>query len=466
MSDDTIDKIFTNIEKKRANYSEILSTVVKILPIDEPTADSKLPMTKVLKWAQTKMKTLGGFVTVSDLGFNEFNGVRKRISPVLHGLFRSSIRKPTVCVYGHLESFPTDKNGCDKSENDLFGRGVVDAKGSLLCWFYAIQLYKSMDVELPVNIRFLIENMKDYEEKEFMKYLRTNRSLLFEGIRYICVPYSPVLEGTKPLITYGYRGCCRFNFTVEGGKGHLDSGKYSGAVPEVMTDVIALLNSLVNSKGEIFISGINKDVTNVTPDEEKACHASSFSIADYKKSTKTHVLLHKENKKSVLMHRTRFPSVSIHRIETEESSNDNLIPSKASANFTVTIVPHQRRQDVYKCITNHLTQTFKNCKSKNKLTIEMPLAIKYWQGDFNDNNYKAVKKAVRNVMKEEPEFVRRGTFYATVADLNDVVETISIAMLPVGYADTSGALCVKSDVRTFMDGVKIVASYINELSKL
>uniref|UniRef100_A0A1B6CQQ7 Peptidase M20 dimerisation domain-containing protein n=1 Tax=Clastoptera arizonana TaxID=38151 RepID=A0A1B6CQQ7_9HEMI len=453
MADDTMNKIYRNIEKKRVSYPKIINEVSGISSVDEHPG-SKLPMSKALKWAESNLKHLGAFVTVADLGYAEFDGKRKRITPVVYAALRADVGKPTLCVYAHLDT--------KKDKKDLFGKGVVDSKGPLLCWFLAIQCYKSVGAELPVNVRFLIENAKDYEEDELLKYLRTSKELLFHGVKFICLSDSPVLEGKKPLITYGFRGRCGFEVTVEGGKGSVDCGQYSGAVQEVMTDMVALMSSLVTTKGEVLLN-LSQDVAAVTPEEEKACHASCFSVTDYRQKTGANVLLHKENKKSLLMHRNRFSSLSIHSIDSGDLINS--IPMKVTAKCTITTVPHQRRNDVKNTVINHLTKKFKDLKSNNKLNIEITSVDKYWLGDYNDKNYTAIYKAVHKVMKEEPEFVRKGSCYSAIAELQEIVEPMSVALLPVGYADATGSLCAQTDMRTFMDGVKIIVAYLDLLSK-
>ena len=97
-----------------------------------------------------------------------------------------------------------------------------------------------------------------------------------------------------------------------------------------MADLIYLMNSLVNNKGEILIPGIMKDVAPVTDEELATYESIDFDLEHYKKDIGCNHLLHKTDKVCInnfpyfaqifiifitfqaktLMHRWRFPGKS------------------------------------------------------------------------------------------------------------------------------------------------------------
>ena len=65
---------------------------------------------------------------------------------------------------------------------------------------------------------------------------------------------------------------------------------------EAMADLIYMMNTLVNNKGEILVPGIMNDVVPVT-DEELATYTSiDFDLDHFKKDIGCHHLLHKMDK--------------------------------------------------------------------------------------------------------------------------------------------------------------------------
>ena len=76
------------------------------------------------------------------------------------GKLGSDKNKKTVCVYGHLDVQPAAlEDGWDSEpfvlterDNKLYGRGSSDDKGPAIGWLHVAQAYKSLGLELPVNL--------------------------------------------------------------------------------------------------------------------------------------------------------------------------------------------------------------------------------------------------------------------------------------------------------------------------
>lgn len=66
-----------------------------------------------------------------------------------------------------------------------------------------------------------------------------------------------------------------------------------------MADLIYLMNSLVNNKGEILIPGIMKDVAPVTDEELATYESIDFDLEHYKKDIGCNHLLHKTDKVNI-----------------------------------------------------------------------------------------------------------------------------------------------------------------------
>ena len=80
------------------------------------------------------------------------------------------------------------------------------------------------------------------------------------------------------------------------------------------------MSSLVDTDGNVLISGLMDDVKPLTEEEEKLYDSIDFSLDDYKEETTVSAIgvnkSLRNDKKSLLMARWRYPSLSLHGIES------------------------------------------------------------------------------------------------------------------------------------------------------
>lgn len=70
-------------------------------------------------------------------------------------------KKKTVLIYGHLDVQPASRtDGWDTEpfsfvniDGKLFGRGSSDDKGPSVGWLNALEAYKILNYEIPINIK-------------------------------------------------------------------------------------------------------------------------------------------------------------------------------------------------------------------------------------------------------------------------------------------------------------------------
>jgi cytosolic nonspecific dipeptidase len=162
-------------------------------------------------------------------------------------------------------------------------------------------------------------------------------------------------------LTYGLRGLAYFAVTVQGCEQDLHSGVLGGTVHEAMTDLMQLMASLIDSKGNILIDGIMDDVAPMTQDEEALYESIDFDLVNYKEENRILAkTLMQDNEKSCLMHRWRYPTVSLHGVEGafHGSGAKTVIPAKVTGKFSMRLVPNQDPERIEKLVTAHLENKF------------------------------------------------------------------------------------------------------------
>ena len=205
-------------------------------------------------------------------------------------------------------------------------------------------------------------------------------SQFLNDVDFFCISDNYWLGKTKPCLTYGLRGLAYFELSVQCSTQDLHSGVLGGTVHEAMTDLIALLATLVNSFGIITIDGILDDVKPVTDNEIHLYKDIEFDMEAYKESCKvkdvSDELLHKE-KIDLLMSRWRYPSLSIHGIEGAfaDKGAKTVIPAKVIGKFSIRLVPEQEPKRIEELVKMHVQKEFEKvcvcmCLYLHSLTIQ------------------------------------------------------------------------------------------------
>ncbi|CAB1320869.1 unnamed protein product, partial [Coregonus sp. 'balchen'] len=317
----------------------------------------------------------------------------------------------------------------------LYGRGSTDDKGPVLAWFNCIEGYQKIQQELPINIKFCFEGMEESGSEGLDDLVFARKDTFLKDVDYVCISDNYWLGKTKPCITYGLRGICYFFIEMECCDKDLHSGVFGGSVHEAMTDLIALMGSLVDKKGKILVSGMYEDVAKVTDEEKKLYEKIDFDMVEYAKDVGAGKLLH-DTKEAILMHRWRYPSLSLHGIEGAFSDGGakTVIPRKVIGKFSIRLVPDMDPKVVEKQVIDHLEKKFAELESPNKLKVYMGHGAKAWVSDFNHPHYMAGRKAMKTVFGVEPDLTREGGSIPVTLTFQEATGR-NVMLLPMGSSD-------------------------------
>lgn len=229
-----------------------------------------------------------------------------------------------VLIYGHLDVQPaavadgwdTEPFVLTEKDGKLYGRGSTDDKGPVLDWINAIEAYKELDQEMPINLKFCFEGMEESGsenlDEELARRKDTFLTVKLKFITIFLILYFNVCIILRVLITFASltttglaktspashtaygenlfsfiinfclnylflnRGICYFFIEIESSSKDLHSGIFGGSVHESMVDLVALLNELVDSKGKILVPGIMDTVAGLTDEERKLYESIDF----------------------------------------------------------------------------------------------------------------------------------------------------------------------------------------------
>jgi len=475
--DEQMKKFFAFIDEHKEEYIKNLGDAIEIKSVSAwPNVRDEI--VKMVESVGDMVKAMGGSVEYCDVGMQTLpDGSKLKLPPVLMGHLGSDPNKKTLLIYGHLDVQPALKeDGWDyepfvmtRVDGKLYGRGSTDDKGPVLGWIHALQAYQSLGMEIPVNVKFCFEGMEESGSEGLDELLMSWKDTDFmKSVDYVCISDNYWLGKNKPCITYGLRGICYFYLEVEGCAKDLHSGVFGGTVHEGMTDLIAMMNTLVDKDGKILVENLMEQVAPVTKEEEEKYKNIDFDVVDYQNDIKTDKLMHNHDKVKTLMARWRFPSLSLHGIEGafSEPGAKTVIPRKVIGKFSIRIVPDQTPEFVEKCVVDYLNKKWAERGSKNKMKVYNIHGGRAWMSDPDHPNYLAGRRATKAVYGVEPDLTREGGSIPVTLTLQEATGK-SVMLLPMGACDDGAhSQNEKIDIRNYIEGTKLLGAYLYELSRL
>jgi nonspecific dipeptidase len=262
-----------------------------------------------------------------------------------------------------------------------------------------------------------------------------------------------------------------FKLSVKCAEQDLHSGNFGGTIHESMTDLIKLLSTLVDSSGKILVDGVMDDVSEVTPEEEALYDALDFDIEAFKEEARiqnvSNATLHPD-KKSLLMARWRYPTLSIHGIEGAFSGigAKTVIPSEVHGKFSLRLVPGQDPKRIQEVIETHLQKEFAKIKSPNQFNLSLIHGAKAWISDPKHDNYQAGAKAIEKIYGIQPDYTRSGGSIPITSFFQDATQ-MNVMLLPIGACDDMAhSQNEKINITNFVNGMKVMGSYLYEISQV
>ncbi|XP_072031332.1 cytosolic non-specific dipeptidase-like [Amphiura filiformis] len=475
MASEFLRDFFRLVDENEDKYIKRLADAVAIKSVSV-WPETRSEVRRMVETIAKMLTDLGGVITLEDVGMQkQQDGSEIPFPPVILGYLGNDPNKKTVCIYGHLDVQPAKlSDGWDtepfvltKKDGKLYGRGSTDDKGPVLCWINAIEAYQTLKRDIPVNIKFCFEGMEESDSEGLEDLINNKKDTFFADVDYVCISDNYWLGTTKPCITYGLRGSAYFFLEIECAARDLHSGVYGGSVFESMTDLIALLGSLVDENGRIKVPGIYDSVAELTPEEEKLYEPIDFSLDTYKQQIGTSKLLH-ESKEKLLQHRWRHPSLSIHGIEGafDGAGAKTVIPRKVTGKFSIRLVPNQTLKNVESLVLKYLEKVQQGRNSPNKLNAYMVNGGDAWVTDFNHPHYQAGIKATKAVHGIEPDMTREGISIPVALMFQNAINK-NVMLLPIGASDDGAhSQNEKFNISNYMNGVKLLGAYFEEVGKL
>mmetsp|Transcript_29046 Transcript_29046/g.89846 ORF Transcript_29046/g.89846 Transcript_29046/m.89846 type:complete len:267 (-) Transcript_29046:2-802(-) len=189
----------------------------------------------------------------------------------------------------------------------------------------------------------------------------------------------------------------------------------------------------------------------------------------YRESDVGGAALERDTKEQLLMGRWRWPTLSIHGIEGafSDAGAKTVLPRRVSGKFSIRLVPDMQPATTEKLVKDYLEAQWRDVVgSKYSLDVSMIHGGPAWVSRPEHPNYVAAARAVEKVYGKPPDLTREGGSIPVANWLEDATG-ITVLLLPTSASnDGAHAQNEKWDKRNLVNAVKVLATYLHEISRL
>ena len=201
MSSKVYEALFQDIDRHMDEYMGELCDFLRI-PGVSTYPDGRENMEKAAEWILEKLRTLG-----FEGGLRQTEGW-----PIVMAEHTHRPGAPRLLIYGHYDVQPempveewisppfepTIRDGA------VYARGANDDKGQVYTYLKALESYRRVYGEIPLNILFVIEGEEEIGSKSLLRLMREQPELMQADI--FLMSDSSMLSKEIPAITCGFRG--------------------------------------------------------------------------------------------------------------------------------------------------------------------------------------------------------------------------------------------------------------------
>lgn len=284
-------------------------------------------------------------------------------APVVYCESKIDKKKKTVLVYGHYDVQPAEPVSewsvppfeGQIRDDYIYGRGVSDNKGQFWCHVLAIQEYRDKGMEIPVNLKILLEGEEEVGSPNLERFVEEHKEMLACDVAWISDGMASGEEAAT--IDAGLRGCENCEIIVKGPDRDLHSGSYGGAIANPINEIAKIIARLVDEDGRVSIPGFYKGVDSISSGSKEAISREKFSEVEFLKKTGAKSLSGEPgfNTQERIGLRPTLQVTGIYGGYTGPGFK-NIVPKEARANINIRLVAGQRWEEVERALGEYLAE--------------------------------------------------------------------------------------------------------------
>ena len=452
-------RVINHIGQNKESYINELKEFLKI-PSISTNEENKGDMQRCAEFVAKKMK---------EAGLPKVEIFRTEGHPIVYGEWLGAKGKPTVLVYGHYDVQPVDPIELWKSppfepvirDGKIWARGATDDKGQLFVHIKSVEAYLKVLGELPLNVKFLIEGEEEIGSPSLGKFIEKNKNLL--KCDTVVISDTSLFEPGVPTLTYGLRGLSYLEVEITGPDRDLHSGSYGGAVPNPVNILVDLIAKLHDKNNKITIPHFYDDVLKLTKVERE--NFKKLKLSDKKFAREAGVKeLMGEKGYTTLERIWARPTLDVNGIWGGFTGKGakTIIPSTASAKFSMRLVPNQEPKKIARLVQNYLVSIAPKSVKLKVMNLHGGHPV------ITPLEHKATKtaaKAMEKAFGKKTVFIREGGSIPVIATFATVLKVPSVMMGLGLNSENLHSPNEHFDLKHFQLGILSSAYFMDEFSK-
>jgi acetylornithine deacetylase/succinyl-diaminopimelate desuccinylase-like protein len=331
----------------------------------------------------------------------------------------------TVLVYGHYDVQPADPLDLWHSppfeptvrDGNIVARGATDDKGQLLTHVQSLAAWLATGQPLPIQIKYLIEGEEEVGSGGLEHWLPNQAEKLSCDV--VVISDNSQFSDGQPAITYGLRGIVAFELHIEGPNTDLHSGTFGGAVCNPAIALSKIMASMHDHEGRVTVAGFYDAVRPLSEQEREQLAELAMDESQLCKQLGVDRLVG-ESGYSVLERRWTRPTLDINGLTSgyQGVGGKTIIPSKASAKFTMRLVPDQDPTAIIAAVEKHVAAV---CPAGVRWRLERGHGAPGMLARLDSPYITAAARAIERSFGKQPVLIREGGSIPIVAKFQELL---------------------------------------------
>ncbi len=333
--------------------------------------------------------------------------------PVVYGDWLHAPGKPTVLIYGHFDTQPTDPEELWKTPpftptidgDRIYARGASDDKGNMLVPIVAVEALLQGDGKLPLNLKFLFEGQEEIGSPQLPPFMAKHR-------QHFACDLAVSADGgqwaeDQPELTVSARGLCALQVDVTGPAVDLHSGIYGGTVQNPIHALATIIAGLHDEEGHITVPSFYDHVRPISEGDRAKIAAVPFDADGYKERLGINAL-YGETGYNTHERAWARPTLEINGIlgGFTGAGMKTVLPAEAHAKITCRLVADQQPAQIAQLVKAHIERLAPSGVKVN-VTIFENAALPYNAPADHAGN-RAAHIVLEELYGKEPYYTRTG----------------------------------------------------------
>ncbi len=450
-----MDRILDYLDRHRERHLQELLELLRI-PSISSQAEHRDDVERAARWLADRLAELDLSVEV----------IPTEGHPLLYAESEQRPDRPTLLFYGHYDVQPVDPIDlwdsppfAPRVENGIiYARGASDDKGQLYTHLKALEAYVRQGIDLPVNVKFIIEGEEECGGESIYRYTEQHPDRL--ACDAVVISDTSLYDERTPAICYSLKGLAYMQIDVRGPAQDLHSGSFGGTVQNPANALCEIIAGLKDADGRILIPGFYDDVRDLEPEEREEFARLRYGDDDLRRDTGAPEPFG-EKGYTTLERMWGRPTCDVNGLWGGYSGEGakTIIPATAGAKVSMRLVPDQDPGRVARLFTDHVQRI---APPGIEVTVTEMHGAKPVLVPRDAPMMRAGMKALEDGFGARPVFIREG---GSIPIVGTFQECLGAPVLLLGYGlpnDNIHSPNEKFHVRNYECGIRTTARLLQE----